>query len=135
MLSLRLARKWFTEKSTIGILYVNDKFFCYTLEDVVRPSGEKIKGQTAIPWGTYKISLTYSKKFDKILPLLADVPNFTGVRIHSGNTDKDTEGCILVGSTHSNDFVGSSRVVMTKLMNLLADETDVMLEIAAEATR
>jgi hypothetical protein len=135
MLQLRLARKWFTEKSTIGILYVNDKFFCYTLEDVVRPSGEKIKGQTAIPWGTYKISLTYSKKFDKILPLLADVPNFTGVRIHSGNTDKDTEGCILVGSTHSNDFVGSSRVVMTKLMNLLADETDVMLEIAAEATR
>lgn len=135
MLQLRLARKWFTDKSTIGILYVDDKFFCYTLEDVVRPSGEKIKGQTAIPWGTYKVVLTHSDRFNKILPLLIAVPNFVGVRIHSGNTDKDTEGCILVGSTHSNDFVGSSRVVMTKLMNLLADETDVMLEIAAEATR
>lgn len=137
-MNLKLNRKWFTENSTCGILYINDKFFCYTLEDVVRPSGEKIKGKTAIPWGKYTVVITHSQKFNKDLPLLIAVPNFVGVRIHSGNYSKDTEGCILVGSTHSTDFVGGSRVLMASLMDKLRDTISkgekITIEIGAEAT-
>jgi hypothetical protein len=136
---LKLARKWFTEKATCGILYVNDKFFCYTIEDVVRPAGEKVNGKTAIPWGTYKVVVTYSNRFQKPLPLLINVPNFVGVRIHSGNQAGDTEGCILVGMTHSANWIGSSQVAMNNLLDRL-DEAydlgqDISIEIAAEATR
>jgi hypothetical protein len=103
---MQLNRESFTDKSTIGELAVDGKFECYTLEDVVRE--EKIKGETAIPAGTYEIAITYSNKFKKYLPLLMNVPNFEGVRIHPGNRPEDTEGCILVGQTKDDDFVGHS---------------------------
>jgi hypothetical protein len=103
---MQITRKWFTDKSTIGELAVEGEFECYTLEDVVRE--EKIKGETAIPAGTYEIAITFSNKFKKYLPLLMNVPNFEGVRIHPGNRPEDTEGCILVGQTKDNDFVGHS---------------------------
>ena len=138
MMKLTLNRKWFTEKSTIGVLYINDKFFCYTMEDVVRPAGEKVYGQTAIPWGTYKVVLTFSNRFETELPLLIAVPHFVGVRIHAGNTAKDTEGCILVGDSHTKDFVGTSRAALGRLMFVLRkakqDGEDVTITIAAEAT-
>lgn len=70
---------------TIGKLYCNGEYFCDTLEDVVRPKGEKVYGQTAIPEGKYKVIITMSNRFKKMLPLILDVPNFAGVRIHSGN--------------------------------------------------
>src|SRR2546423_440555 len=94
-MQLQLKRKTFTDKSTIGELAVNGVFECFTLEDVVRP--EKIKRETAIPAGRYEIAITFSDKFQKFLPLLLNVPNYEGVRIHSGNRPEDTEGCILVG--------------------------------------
>ena len=103
---MQITRKWFTDKSTIGELAVEGEFECYTLEDVVRE--EKIKGETAIPAGTYEIAITFSNKFKKYLPLLMNVPNFEGVRIHPCNRPEDTEGCILVGQTKDNDFVGHS---------------------------
>jgi hypothetical protein len=138
-MKLKLNRKWFTEKSTCGILYVNDKFFCYTLEDVVRPAGEKVNGKTAIPWGTYQVVVTFSNHFQKPLPLLINVPNFVGVRIHAGNNSEATEGCVLVGMTHSSNWLGSSRAAMDNLMAKL-DEAydkgeDISIEISAEATR
>jgi hypothetical protein len=137
-MKLTLNRKWFTDKSTIGILYVDDKFFCYTLEDVVRPAGEKVYGKTAIPWGTYKVALTFSNRFETELPLLIAVPYFVGVRIHAGNTAGDTEGCILVGDSHTKDFVGTSRAALGRLMGLLKEarnrEEEVTITIAAEAT-
>lgn len=137
-MKLRLARKWFTENSTKGILYLNDKFFCYTLEDVVRPAGEKVNGKTAIPWGTYNVVVTHSNRFNRDLPLLIAVPGFVGVRIHSGNTKEDTEGCILVGNKHSADYVGESRIALTYLMEKLREakavDEDVTIEIVAEAT-
>ena len=136
---LKLNRKWFTDKSTCGILYVNDKFFCYTLEDVVRPAGEKVNGKTAIPWGTYQVVVTFSNHFQKPLPLLINVPNFAGVRIHSGNQSDDTEGCILVGMTHSANWLGSSCAAMDNLLEKLDEAYDkgenISIEIAAEATR
>jgi hypothetical protein len=80
---------------TIGKLSIDGVFFCYTLEDTVRKI--KIPGVTAIPAGTYEVIINNSGKFGKPMPLLLDVPNFKGIRIHIGNTAKDTEGCILVG--------------------------------------
>jgi len=86
-----------TEKSTIGEMYVDGVFQCYTLEDKEREV--KIKSETAIPKGTYDVIINMSNRFKKEMPLLLKVPNFEGVRIHSGNTNHDTEGCILVGKT------------------------------------
>lgn len=79
----------------MGSLFVDGEFECFTLEDVPRPT--KIKGETAIPAGTYKVILTMSPRFKKIMPLLLNVPGFDGIRIHTGNTHADTEGCLVVG--------------------------------------
>ena len=106
-MNLKLVRKTFTEESTMGELSVNGKFECFTLEDKVR--AVKIHGRTAIPEGIYEVIISFSDKFRKQLPLLLNVPNFAGIRIHSGNTAADTEGCILVGTSKSKDFVGGSR--------------------------
>lgn len=95
-MTLKLQRELSTNLSTGGSLYVNDVFECYTLEDVVR-DGEKIPGQTAIPAGCYQIIITRSERFKRDMPLLVGVKGFEGIRIHSGNTAKDTSGCILVG--------------------------------------
>ena len=84
---------------TIGRLFVDGKYFCDTLEDRCRDldKEEKVMHETAIPEGTYEVIVNVSVKFKRKLPLLLNVPHFTGIRIHRGNTDKDTFGCILVG--------------------------------------
>lgn len=119
--NLKVIRKHFTEKSTIGELYLNDQFVCYTLEDFDRLSlGQpKVYGETAIPQGAYKMIINMSNRFKVSLPLLLNVPGFEGVRIHPGNTDKDTHGCILVGMTKNTDYVGSSKIAMKILMDKL----------------
>lgn len=130
-MQLNLVRKMFTDKSTIGELSVDGMFECFTLEDVVRP--EKIKNETAIPEGTYEIIITRSVHFkNKLLPLLLKVPNYEGVRIHSGNRPEDTEGCILVGRTKAADFVGESRLAFQPLFDKMqtALETEkIFIEI------
>ena len=94
-------------KATLGNLFVDGVFECHTLEDVVRdlgPNGEgKVWGATAIPAGTYDIVLTMSPKFGRIMPRLVNVPFFTGILMHKGNTDKNTEGCILVANNIAGD--------------------------------
>lgn len=123
-MKIKLKRTFKGAEYTIGKLYLNDEYFCDTLEDVVRPEGRKIAGRTAIPTGEYKVVLTESKRFKKLLPLLIDVPNFTGVRIHSGNTHHDTEGCILVGENKVKGRVINSRATMNRLMaQLTGDDT------------
>jgi hypothetical protein len=117
-MELRLTRNFLTGKSTIGDLSVDGKFECYTLEDCVRPV--KIKNVTAIPAGRYRVIITYSNRFKRLLPLLLDVPQFEGVRIHSGNAAGDTEGCILVGRTKGRDFIGESRLAFEKLFDRLS---------------
>ena len=112
-MELLLKRKWFTDKSTIGELSVNGAFECYTLEDKVRTV--KIAGGTAIPAGRYEVAVNFSNRFQKLMPLLLNVPNFEGIRIHSGNTQDDTDGCILVGKTRDTDFVGNSRSTFAAL--------------------
>ena len=132
-------------KYTIGNLYINDKFFCNTLEDPVRKlpkecpytskgeicqCEEKINRQTAIPAGKYKVVLSYSNRFNKVLPELLNVPHFKGIRIHSGNTEEDTEGCILVGENSVKGQVINSRIIYTKLSKILEkDKSDIEIEI------
>lgn len=114
-MKLTLERKEYPSY-TAGSLFIDDTWFCYTLEDKVRDV--KVYGETAIPYGTYDVIVTMSARFKKPLPLLLNVPNFTGVRIHSGNTKENTEGCILVGMDNGNDgFLGDSRTAMRKLMS------------------
>lgn len=101
---------------------------------MVRP--EKIKNETAIPAGKYEIIITRSVHFkNKLLPLLLNVPNYEGVRIHSGNRPEDTEGCILVGRTKNEDFVGKSRLAFQPLFDKMqaALETErVFIEITEQ---
>ena len=85
-----------TPERTLGTMRFEDGFLCQTLEDPVR-EGEKVFGDTAIPSGAYVVTITRSKRFGKMMPLLHNVPNFGGVRIHCGNNTDDTSGCILVG--------------------------------------
>jgi len=86
-----------TETRTLGTMtFPEDGFVCHTLEDPVRL--EKVMGDTAIGSGTYRVTITRSQRFERLLPLLHDVPEFSGVRIHPGNTTRDTAGCILVGT-------------------------------------
>lgn len=116
-MNLLLIRDTFTDKSTTGRLYIEDTFECYTLEDVVRE--DKIYGKTAIPEGRYEVVLDMSVRFKKELPRLLNVPNFEGIRIHAGNKAEDTEGCILVGITRKEDWIGSSKIAMDSLISKL----------------
>jgi len=126
-MELELTRSVKTNKSTIGELTVNGVFECFILEDKDRglrkdmPISElivmKIKTRTAIPTGRYEIVVSFSDKFQKMLPLLLDVPAFAGIRIHPGNTDANTEGCLFPGKTKSPDMIGSSRVAFTALFD------------------
>ena len=132
-----------TKDYTIGELYVQeeDKLtqtykVCDTLEDAFRllpkacpntPKGksceckEKVYGKTCIPNGTYTVVLSYSNRFKRILPELLNVPHFLGIRIHSGNSSKDTEGCIIFGTKSKGDWVTASRVAFNKVYKLLQE--------------
>lgn len=124
-MQLQLVRDQYNDRCTLGRLFVNGAWFCYTIEDVDRQlenGGEKIHGQTAIPRGTYAIIINRSQRFGRDMPLLLDVPQFSGVRIHPGNTAADTQGCILVGTTRSIDAVGNSRAAYEKLFDLIEHE-------------
>lgn len=130
-MDLKLVRTDLTSQSTIGEFYVDGEFECYTLEDVVRPI--KIKGMTAISPGTYEVVISHSARFKRLLPLLLNVPNFDGIRIHAGNTAADTEGCLLVGQGKSNDAISGSRNAFDALFAKLqaaAGREKIFIEIA-----
>ncbi len=84
------------DRNIIGDLFIDGVFFCHTLEDEKRADGLKVYGETAIPAGIYNVKLTISNRFKRLMPLLLDVEGFKGIRIHGGNTSKDTHGCPLV---------------------------------------
>lgn len=127
---------------TISRLYINDSSSqeCYILEGPVRPVGVKVPGHTAIPAGKYEVIVDISVHMlnpdgtHKVLPHLLNVPNFQGIRIHSGNTDADTEGCLLVGTGWSGgDMITNSRDAFNKLFPkiqmALANKETVTIEI------
>lgn len=125
----------------IGDLLVDGDELSHTLEDIPRPT--KVPRETCIPAGTYKVVLTespaadegrlWSPRADNKLPLLLDVPGFSGVRIHAGNTNKDTAGCILVGSWTGGEFIHNSRIALQGVMDMLEiaeiGKQDVFIEV------
>lgn len=127
---MTLKRIALRQEYTIGKLYIDNKYFCDTLEDTVRDlnkngkfdNGEvKIKGKTAIPYGTYEVTWAYSSRFKRYTPRLLNVDSFEGILIHSGNTAKDTEGCILVGQNKQVGKVLNSRNTVAKLYPIIRD--------------
>lgn len=115
-MNLRLLREPSRNGATLGSLYVDHVWYCWTLEDVERPF--KIAGETAIPTGTYKVVLSPSVRFKDVLPEVLNVPGFLGIRIHAGNTSKDTEGCILVGMDRGDAEIYRSRIALAGLLSM-----------------
>ena len=125
-MELRLERKYRSSKYCIDKLYINGKYFSDALEDPDRGLTDsmsleeikkiKVKGNTCIPYGTYNVTITYSPRFKKNLPLINNVKGFDGIRIHSGNTPQDTEGCLLLGFNKVKGQVVDSRVTVSKFI-------------------
>lgn len=131
---------------TFGSLYIDGVWFCWTLEDEVREPESgflstfqgaksdwvrtwKVQGQTAIPYGIYPVKLTLSNRFKVVLPELLHVPGFLGIRIHAGNTEHDTEGCILVGTTRTETDIRLSMVAKKALMGRLTGQKNISLTV------
>jgi len=120
-MKLELQRFEYGTDYTVGRLFVDGIYQCFVLEDVVR-TDEKVYGKTAIPVGEYTVLLNYSPKYKRIMPQVINVPGFEGIRIHSGNTSLDTEGCLLVGDTWTaGNLITNSRVAYQKLLTKLSD--------------
>jgi len=133
-MQIKLTRQHFSEKCTIGELTIEgDDILLYTLEDVDRRLSQtddlasikqsKVFGQTAIPYGTYEVVMTFSNRFKRVMPQLLNVKGFEGVRIHSGNVAEQTEGCILCGYQKDvlNNMVLNSRAAIGELYMLLTE--------------
>jgi hypothetical protein len=124
---LFLQRRYLKDTYTIGILSVDDVAFCDTLEDRVRDynkdgdlndeNEDKVYGETAIPYGRYRVIVTYSPKFKRKLPLLLGVPHFEGIRIHGGKYNTNTEGCILLGENKIKGGLINSKQYVDELTN------------------
>ena len=138
-MKLKLVRKYRKETYTIGKLYVDGVYFCDTIEDKDRGLDDamglaeimvkKRYAETAIPYGTYKVEITYSPKYKRLMPEIKNVKGFSGIRIHSGNTAKDTLGCLIIGRNTQVGMVTESRKTYNKLFALMKDAKDISIEI------
>ena len=136
---IELVRIAFKDTYTIGKLYVDGKYFSDVIEDKDRGLDssmteseileKKLKGQTAIPTGHYVINITYSPKYKRMMPLLLDVKGFSGIRIHSGNTAKDTEGCLIVGKNKKVGMVLESRDTYKRLFKMMEGQEEITIDI------
>ena len=115
-------RKWKKDTYTIGRVFIDDEFFANSMEDRDRgltkdmPLKEiqriKVYGETAIPTGEYDVQMTYSPKYRRMMPEILNVPGWIGVRMHSMNTAKDSEGCIGYGKNDKPGWISNSRATM-----------------------
>jgi hypothetical protein len=118
-MELRLTRDVFTDAYTLSTIDVDGKAFGYAVEDedrglastddAARITAVKVPMETAIPVGRYRVRTTFSNKYQRMMPLVVDVPGFRGIRIHSGNTEQDTAGCILPGTVRTVNGVAHSK--------------------------
>ena len=118
-------RLWFTDKSTISEVFIGDTLQCSCLEDVVREV--KLPGKTAIPYGNYEVIVNWSNRFKQPMPLLLNVPNYEGVRIHWGYSASETEWCPLVGTydPKTSDFVSNSRSAFNLIFPKIKESLEV----------
>lgn len=138
-MELKLKRIYKKEEYTIGKLYIDNVFFCDVVEDkdrgltnkdpLCKITKTKVYGKTAIPTGEYTVVLSYSNKFKKTLPEIKNVPGWSGVRIHSGNTAADSLGCLILGENKIKGGVINSRITVEKLMSKLRGQTKIKLAI------
>jgi hypothetical protein len=138
-MKIKVVREVFTDKSTIGSLYLNDVFFCYTLEDkdrgldqsqsVFTIQAKKLFGITAIPYGKYPLIVNKSPKFGRLLPRLQGIKGFDGVLIHRGNSAEHSHGCILVGYKKGTDCIMESTKAEADLITILQRESTHTIEI------
>lgn len=127
ILEILLERDILTEGYSLGRLYVAGMHFGFTCEDKDREletGGVKIPGATAIPRGRYRLTTSLSNRFGRELPILEDVPGFTGVRVHGGNHAADTEGCFLLGRVRTRDGVANCAERVGALIKLINDTED-----------
>ena len=143
-MKLVLKRKFKGEIYTVGDLFIDGEFFCNTLEDKVRilpllcpdtPQGiacrckEKVYAETAIPYGTYKVTMQMSPKFKRVLPYLHDVPHFLGILVHNGSNIDHSAGCLLVGRNTIKGGLTESRATSDRLNEILSKEKNITIEI------
>lgn len=121
-MTLRLVREPSLQGTTFGVVFLNDRFECFSLEDEIReipgahPRVWKVPGETAIPAGRYRLTVTPSPRFKRPLPEVLNVPGFTGIRIHPGNSKADSEGCILLGAGREGVELRHSRVACDRVL-------------------
>jgi hypothetical protein len=149
-MEIEIIRRWKGENSTLSIILLDGKELGYVLEDVDRDLVEsqpladikkvKIHGRTAIPEGRYKVLVTHSARFKQLLPILLSVPGFEGIRIHTGNTHLNTEGCLLPGQNYlqkNGDYqVTNSRIlfniIFPKIQAALRAKSEVWIKIKSD---
>lgn len=131
--NLILIRKHFKDSYTIGNLFclgsfvenkdiklISNKFLCNIIEDKFRGndlSKNKVKDKTAIPEGFYEIKITHSAKYNKMLPEIINVPYFSGIRIHAGNSADDSSGCLICGYNKIVGKVVDSRKCLKEIID------------------
>jgi hypothetical protein len=133
-MKIKVVRETFTDKSTIGSLYVNDKFYCYTLEDkdrgllqsdsLISIKAKKLFGITAIPKGSYELIVNTSPKFGRLLPRILGIKGFDGVLIHRGNTAEHSHGCILVGYKKGVNNISESTKAEADIVKILTSTNE-----------
>ncbi len=139
-MNLVLKRIDFQPLRTFGRLYVDGAYFCDVLEDTDRGlradmtmaeiADTKVQGKTAIPYGTYRVTFEHSPRFKRDMLTVCNVQGFSGVRIHAGNTEEDTEGCLLLGKRQGNKLAGgSSRPLVAKLESIIRNNGESHLQI------
>ena len=138
-MELKVKRFYKKSEYTIGKLYIDGVYFCDTVEDTDRGLSQsmseekilaiKVYGKTAIPTGRYRVTLTYSNKFKRVLPLINAVKGFLGIRMHNGVNADSSLGCIIVGENKIKGGVINSRATMERLMAKLKGQTEIYITI------
>ena len=136
-LDMKLVREQFKDTQTVGKLYLNGVYFCDTLEDKNRDlnkngifdgTEKKVYSETCIPFGQYKVIINQSPRFKRLMPRLLNVPHFDGILIHNGVTEKNSAGCILVGSYDGQKLV-RSKEIFNKLFEIMKYYNDIQINI------
>ena len=138
-MQLQLRRLYRKPEYTIGKLYIDGKYFCDVVEDKDRELTQdmplfqikkiKVMHETAIPYGAYKVILSRSPRFKKVLPEILNVPGFSGIRIHNGVNKDSSSGCLIVGKNTIKGGVTNSKEYMEKLIEILKTTDDIKIKI------